>query len=123
MTVWAFGVMITLRLFGKDTGAHFAVHEDVIMPGLGPPTHHHTREDEYWYVVEGKMKRTRGDEVFHATKGSIIQLPKNVPHNMVNYGDTLARMVVTYPPAGSENWFLDIGEPVKEESTLTNVED
>lgn len=37
---------ITIRLFGNQTGGRFVVHEDIVMPGMGPPLHYHTREDE-----------------------------------------------------------------------------
>lgn len=72
MIVWVFGVMIILRLFGKDIGVYFVVYEDVIMFGLGFLIYYYICEDEYWYVVEGKMKWIRGDEVFYVIKGFII---------------------------------------------------
>lgn len=44
-------------------------------------------------------------------------------YNMVNYGDIFVWMVVIYFFVGFENWFLDIGELVKEEFIFINVED
>ena len=46
----------------------------------GAPWHVHTREDEYFYVVEGEIKVWCGKEEFHAGPRSFIFLPRNVPH-------------------------------------------
>src|SRR5579859_5049282 len=47
----------------------------------GAPWHVHTREDEYFYVLEGKVVVWCGEEVFHAGPGSFVFLPRGVPHS------------------------------------------
>lgn len=115
--MWVFGVLLTVTLFGNQTGGHFSVHNDLLLPGRGAIPHYHTREDEYWYVAEGRVTMFRGDEVFDAEQGSLLHLPRNVPHWMQNDHDTPARIVITYAPAGFEEWFMKIGEPTKEGDT------
>src|ERR1043165_2964355 len=46
----------------------------------GAPLHLHTKEDEYFYVVEGKIIVKCDENIFHAEKGSFIFLPRDTPH-------------------------------------------
>jgi len=46
----------------------------------GAPWHAHSREDEYFYVVEGEIIVWCGKEEFHAGPRSFVFLPRGVPH-------------------------------------------
>ena len=46
----------------------------------GAPWHVHSREDEYFYVVEGEITVSCGRETFHAGPRSFVFLPRGVPH-------------------------------------------
>src|ERR1043166_5162425 len=46
----------------------------------GAPWHVHSREDEYFYVVEGEIKVWCGKAEFHAGPRSFVFLPRGVPH-------------------------------------------
>lgn len=47
----------------------------------GAPWHVHTREDEYFYVVDGEIIVSCGKEEFQAGPRSFIFLPRGVPHS------------------------------------------
>ena len=44
---------------------------------LAAPLHRHTREDEYSYVLEGRMGALLGDEVLVANPGDLVFKPRN----------------------------------------------
>jgi len=46
----------------------------------GAPLHVHTREDEYFYVVEGVIVVRCGEDVFEAGPQSFVSLPRDIPH-------------------------------------------
>jgi mannose-6-phosphate isomerase-like protein (cupin superfamily) len=46
----------------------------------GAPWHVHSREDEYFYVVEGEITVWCGKETFHAGPRSFVFLPRGTPH-------------------------------------------
>lgn len=48
--------------------------------GGGAPWHVHTREDEYFYVIEGEIIVWCGKEEFVAGARSFVFLPRDVPH-------------------------------------------
>jgi len=53
-------------------GGRVAVIEHVSPPGSGSPLHRHTREDEWFYVIDGELTFAVGDEVIPAPAGSFV---------------------------------------------------
>jgi quercetin dioxygenase-like cupin family protein len=47
----------------------------------GAPWHVHSREDECFYVLEGKIIVRCGEEVFEAGPRSFVFLPRGIPHS------------------------------------------
>src|SRR5687768_436596 len=68
-------------LRGADTSGRFALVEHRIPPrGLAAPMHVHEHEDEYSYVLTGRMGAQIGDEVVEAGPGDLVLKPRGVPH-------------------------------------------
>ena len=109
-------MLVTLKALSNETGGSYSLFEDIVPPGIGPPPHIHTKEDETWYMLDGELVWKVGDEEFNATKGSFIHLPRHVPHTFANRSNKNAHMVLTYAPGGFEKWFLDIGKQVTDPS-------
>lgn len=63
----------------------------------GAPLHVHTREDEYFYVVEGAIKVRLGDDIFEAGPRSFVFLPRNIPHGWDVVGDEATLLMMTVP--------------------------
>jgi quercetin dioxygenase-like cupin family protein len=63
----------------------------------GAPLHVHTREDEYFYVLEGTIKVRLGDDVFEAGPRSFVFLPRNIPHEWDVVGDEATLLMLTVP--------------------------
>jgi mannose-6-phosphate isomerase-like protein (cupin superfamily) len=53
----------------------------------GGTLHRHTREDEYSYVLEGRMGALLGEEVLVAGPGDLVFKPRNQWHTFWNAGD------------------------------------
>jgi predicted ATPase len=68
--IWIVGDTMTLKATGDSTGGSVVLLENLTAPGGGPPPHVHTREDEFWYVLDGTFEIRIGDEV-HALGGAI----------------------------------------------------
>jgi len=88
-----------------ETGLRAAVIEQATMPGLGPPYHVHTREDEIFYVINGQVQFWRGGETFVAGPGSVVMLPRRVPHTFRNVGDGPSTVMFSVTPDGLEKFF------------------
>ena len=82
---------------------------------LAAPLHRHTREDEYSYVLEGRMGALLGDDVVYAGPGDLVHKPRNQWHTFWNAGDEPCRILEIIAPGGFEKFFeelVDAGGPV-----------
>jgi mannose-6-phosphate isomerase-like protein (cupin superfamily) len=94
---------------GEDTGGGFSVVEHPMPPrALAAPLHRHTREDEYSYVLEGRMGALLGDDVVIAETGDFVFKPRNQWHTFWNAGDEPARILEIIAPAGFEHFFREL---------------
>jgi quercetin dioxygenase-like cupin family protein len=99
------GVGVIFKLFGKDTGGAFSIVEHPIRPRTLVPPHMHADEDEFSFVVKGKVGARIGDQIAIAGPGSYILKPRNIPHTFWNPGQTMARLVEIISPPGFEKFF------------------
>ena len=98
-------------VMGEDSGGGFALVEHPMAPRvLGAPLHRHSREDEYSYVLEGKVGALLGDEVVDGEVGDLIFKPRNQWHSFWNAGDEPARILEIISPAGFEKYFEEVVE-------------
>jgi mannose-6-phosphate isomerase-like protein (cupin superfamily) len=51
----ALGHAVVILLDGKQTGEKFTAFLNITPPGGGPDPHYHEREDEWLYIVEGRV--------------------------------------------------------------------
>jgi mannose-6-phosphate isomerase-like protein (cupin superfamily) len=75
---------------------------------LAAPLHRHNREDEYSYVLEGRMGALLGDEVVVAEAGDLVFKPRNQWHTFWNAGDEPCRILEIIAPAGFERFFAEL---------------
>jgi uncharacterized cupin superfamily protein len=87
------------------------VEHDLPAKRLGAPTHTHTNEDEFSYIVSGTLTAQIGDEVLTAGPGELVHKPKGIPHAMWNAGDEPVVFLEVIQPAGFEEYFFDLAEP------------
>jgi mannose-6-phosphate isomerase-like protein (cupin superfamily) len=109
---------VRFMIDGGETGGGFSLVEHPMPPRhLAAPLHKHSREDEYSYVLEGKMGALLGDEVVYAEAGDLVFKPRDQWHTFWNAGDEPCRVLEIISPAGFEKYFdemvdlLDAGPP------------
>src|SRR5207342_3831131 len=95
---------------GDETpGRGFSLVEHPMSPrALAAPLHRHTREDEYTYIVEGRIGALLGDEVVIGGPGDLIFKPRDQWHTFWNAGDEPARLLEIISPAGFEQFFAEL---------------
>jgi mannose-6-phosphate isomerase-like protein (cupin superfamily) len=104
-------VGVRFMIWGEESGGGFSLVEHPIPPRtLVAPLHLHEREDEYSYVLEGRMGAQLGDDVVYAEAGDLVFKPRNQWHTFWNAGDTPCRILEIISPAGFEHFFEELGE-------------
>jgi quercetin dioxygenase-like cupin family protein len=91
------------------TSESFALVEHTLPPRtLGSPLHRHANEDEYSYVLEGRLGAQLGDEVVEAGPGELVQKPRNQEHAFWNAGDEPLRFLEIISPGGFAQYFREL---------------
>ena len=81
----------------------------------GAPWHVHTREDEYFYVLEGSIIVRCGEAVWQAEPRSFVFLPRGIPHAWDVAGDGVATLLMMTAPAMLEEFLREFhAAPAKE---------
>ena len=94
---------------GGDSGGGFSLVEHPMSArALAAPLHRHTREDEYSFIIEGRMGALLGDEVVEAGPGDLVFKPRNQWHTFWNAGEEPARILEIISPAGFERFFAEL---------------
>lgn len=94
---------------GERTGGAFSLVEHPLEPrALGAPVHTHANEDEYTFVLEGRVGIQLGDDVLEAGPGDLVFKPRGVAHAFWNAGDQPVRLLEMISPAGFENYFREM---------------
>ena len=94
---------------GAEAGNAFSLVEHPMSPrALAAPLHRHTREDEYSFVLEGRMGALLGEDVVEAGPGDLVHKPREQWHTFWNSGDGPCRILEIISPAGFEQFFREL---------------
>ncbi|MEM8822688.1 MAG: cupin domain-containing protein [Pseudomonadota bacterium] len=86
----AFGLKRRTRIASEDVGGAFALWEEEVPAGAGPPLHIHGKEHEIFTVLSGQM-RFVADGVEHEVRpGDVMMIPPGMPHTFKALEDAVA---------------------------------
>ena len=104
------GVRDRFMIDGKDADGRFALVQHLFAPrALAAPMHRHHLEDEFTYVVAGRIGAVLGEEEVFGEPGDLIFKPRNQWHTFWNAGDEPAAVLEIISPAGLEQLFRAMG--------------
>ncbi len=100
---------VRFMIDGADAGSRFSLVEHPMSPhALAAPLHRHHNEDEYSFVIEGRMGALLGDEHLEAGPGDLVHKPRGQWHTFWNAGDEPCRILEIISPAGFERFFAEL---------------
>ncbi len=92
----------------RTSGGFSLVEHPMSARALAAPLHRHHREDEYSYVIEGRMGALLGEDVLEAGPGDLVFKPRDQWHTFWNAGDAPCRILEIIAPAGFERFFAEL---------------
>jgi quercetin dioxygenase-like cupin family protein len=120
--VWIVGDTMTFKATAESTGGSLTLVENLTAPGGGPPPHIHTREDEFFYVLDGTFEVRIGDEVHALAPGGFAFVPRGTVHNFRNTAGTPSRILVGFTPGGIDGFFRESGRPAVDDGPAPSLD-
>ncbi len=114
------GVTDRFMIDAVDTDGRFALVEHLFAPrALAAPMHRHRDEDEFTYVLTGRIGAVIEGREVEAGPGDLLFKPRGQWHTFWNAGDEPAACLELISPAGLEELFRSFaslpGEPEPEQ--------
>ncbi len=78
----------TIKITHEQTNGAFVAFEERTEPHAGPPVHSHTKQWEYFRVLDGEFEFLIGDSYFRGEAGTVVVVPPNTSHGFRNVADT-----------------------------------
>jgi quercetin dioxygenase-like cupin family protein len=110
IATWFAGGLTVWYAVGEQNGGAFAIGDVRLRPGDEAPLHVHRHEDELIHVLGGELVIQIGTKRVEAGNGTMLLLPRGVPHGFA-VRTASARMLQVYTPAGIERCFQAVAEP------------
>ncbi len=111
-SLYVVGDDIRVKISSQDTNSAFAVLDGRTQPRHGPPLHLHHRQDEWWYVLEGRLLFVVDGQEIVAGTGDTVFAPKGTRHTHLNIGAMPARYIVAVVPGGLDIFFEELSAVV-----------
>ena len=112
---WAGGEQGRFLLRAEDTDNRFSYYQVVVPAGEGTLTHLHEAMDETFHVVDGNFDITVGNDVHHATAGTLVYGPRGIAHAFRNVGERAGTLLCITTPGGIEVFFEELSELLHED--------
>lgn len=105
------GIGYRLLISAEQTGGAYELMYFEVPPGFASPQHMHSREDECTMTLEGDIEGTVGDQVVQVPAGSVLHLPRGVPHRCRNVGDRTAKFLIWVTPGNLAGFYETCQQP------------
>jgi len=103
-----FSTMLFKVASNETAGGLFIVEHKNLL-NAGPALHLHVAQEEWFYVVEGRVAFQVGEQRFELGPGESVLAPRRVPHAFAGTGAAPAHMLIAFSPAGKmEACFRDL---------------
>ena len=100
---------VRFMIDGAEAGDRFSMIEHPMSGrALAAPLHRHQNEDEYSFVLEGRMGALLGEEHLEAGPGDLVFKPRGQWHTFWNAGEEPCRILEIISPAGFEQFFAEL---------------
>jgi quercetin dioxygenase-like cupin family protein len=113
--IWFIDNLARVRVSGADSGGAMAAVEIEGRRGDMPPLHVHRREDETFYVLEGRLSLHMPGNSIELGPGEACFAPRGIPHVYRVESET-ARWLAVATPAGFDEFVREAGEPAAEDA-------
>ncbi|WP_458744740.1 cupin domain-containing protein [Candidatus Nitrosocosmicus sp. T] len=112
------GILYRIIISGNQTENKYSIIEITFPAGEESeiPLHKHGNEALVMHVIEGNFSFRYGKETLEGNKDTVLKFEKDVNHSYRKIGKDQGKLLVTYTPAGLEDFFRELGTSKIEDS-------
>jgi len=112
------GIIYKILVSGNQTQNKYSIIEITFPTGEESeiPLHKHGNEALVIHVIEGNFSFRYGKETLEGNKDTVLRFEKDKSHSYRKIGNDQGKLLVTYTPAGLENFFRELGISTMEDS-------
>ena len=108
---WWLGTLTSVKVDATVSQGSMDIVDHRVPAGYAPPRHVHTAQNEVFYVIDGIFAVSCGEQRWQAGPGSLVFLPRGVPHGFVVSGNGPGRTLLINAPAGFADMVTELGTP------------
>jgi quercetin dioxygenase-like cupin family protein len=111
---WFLNTLTINKVTERDTGGRFSILDHRCPAGFAPPPHVHRDTDEAFYILDGQFEGFCGDTPWVAGPGTLVFLPRGVPHGFRVSAAGPGRTLLILAPGGFDRFVVELGEPAQQ---------
>lgn len=112
------GVSFALKVTAEESGGICSMVEVTVPPNFaGSAPHIHERTTEVFYLLNGVMAFTLGQETTIVRPGDVLRVPPGMVHRFWNPSAAPATYLAFLTPGGFEGYFVELAERFTNESS------
>jgi mannose-6-phosphate isomerase-like protein (cupin superfamily) len=108
---WFLNTLMIKKVGERETLGAFAILDHRCPAGFAPPPHIHRETDEVFYILEGQFEGFCGETSWVAGPGTLVFLPRDVPHGFRVSDTSPGRTLLILAPAGFDRFVVELAEP------------
>jgi quercetin dioxygenase-like cupin family protein len=109
--LWFLDTLTIAKVGSRDTAGRLSILDHRCPAGYAPPPHVHRGTDEAFYVLEGQFEGFCGERSWEAGPGTLVFLPRDVPHGFRVSEAGPGRTLLILAPGGFDEFVADLAEP------------
>ena len=106
---------LTITKVGSDhSRGQMSILDHRVPPGFAPPPHIHHHSDEAPLILDGHLDGFYGDHSWRAGPGSLVFMPRAIPHGFAVSDAGPGRIIIVATPGGFDQFVAAAGDPAPE---------
>ncbi len=110
---WFLNTLTINKVGGNNSEGRLSIVDHRVPPGFAPPPHIHQASDEAFLVLDGEFEGFCGDQAWRAGPGSLVFLPRAIPHGFTVSDAGPGRIIVVASPGGFDEFVAAVGQPAQ----------
>jgi quercetin dioxygenase-like cupin family protein len=107
---WFLNTLTLNKLRASDTNGALSIVDHRVPAGFAPPPHIHHGMDEVFYVIDGSWHGFCGETTWTAGPGSLVFLPRDIPHGFHVDASAPGRALVMIAPGNFDEFVAALGD-------------